>query len=106
MATIKIKRGTETDVSSLTPAFGEPVIGTSSSSTDVSRVKIGDGSTSWSALPDIITSDPDAVTTAATGNTEVASGVHNIVICTQSLYDAAETAGNIDPHTVYFIPPT
>jgi hypothetical protein len=106
MATIKVKRGSKTDVSSLQPAFGEPVVGSASSSTDVTRIKIGDGSTSWSALPDIITSDPDAVTTAATGNSEVASGVYNIVICTQTLYNAVVSAGNIDPNTVYFIPPT
>ncbi len=104
MATIKVKRGSKGDVSSLQPAFGEPVVGSASSSTDVTRIKIGDGSTSWSALPDIITSDPDAVTDAA-NNGEVASGVYNIVICTQTLYDAADAANNIDPNTVYFIPP-
>lgn len=86
---IRLRRDSSANLIANNPilASGEPMF-----AFDTDMLKIGNGSSSWSALPNQIKSDPSGITGA--------SGIYNIVSISSGNYNAL---GSYDPNTIYFV---
>ncbi|NBO99243.1 MAG: hypothetical protein EBU90_03830 [Proteobacteria bacterium] len=96
---IQFKRATEAEfvANSTVLASGEPAW-----ATDSKTLKIGDGSTNWSALSGVATAGgvPANLVYSTTTGIGTASGVTNIVQISQSGFN---NLGSYSPSTVYLI---
>lgn len=86
---IRLRRDSSANLIANNPilASGEPMF-----THDTDMLKIGNGSSTWSALPNQIKSDPFGISGA--------SGIYNMISISSGSYVAL---GSYDPNTIYFL---
>lgn len=86
---IQFRRGSESEFVSVNPVLGS---GEPAFAVDTNVLKIGNASSSWNELPNLISSDPTGIVGA--------SGITNMVYMSSGDYAAL---GSYDANTIYFI---